>query len=92
MSTLTIVGNPKPKSRTFEAARMVIEQVTGSSPDLELDLTEFGAGLLDWSSREVAAAAPIPRRAPPLSTTGSTAASLPAMVGHWTSSIPPRAR
>lgn len=56
MSTVTVVGNPKPKSRTYDAARVVVEQLTGRGPDLSLDLADLGAGLLDWSDPDVAAA------------------------------------
>jgi FMN reductase len=56
MRTLSIVGNPKPKSRTYDAAQVVIEQLTGRPPDRSLDLAEFGAGLLDWSDAGVATA------------------------------------
>jgi FMN reductase len=48
MSTTVIVGNPKPRSRTFAAANLLAERLTGSTPDLQIDLTDFGAGLLDW--------------------------------------------
>jgi FMN reductase len=56
VSTVAVVGNPKPKSRTFDAAQVVVEQLTGRGPDLSLDLADFGAGLLDWSDPDVAAA------------------------------------
>jgi FMN reductase len=48
-----VVGNPKPASRTFHAARSLAEQLTGVSPDPAVDLAAFGAGLLDWSDAEV---------------------------------------
>jgi FMN reductase len=53
MSTTVIVGNPKPRSRTFAAASLVAERLTGAAPDLTLDLTTFGAALLDWSDEGV---------------------------------------
>jgi FMN reductase len=56
MSTVIVVGNPRPKSRTYDAARVVVEQLTGRGPDLEIDLADFGAGLLDWSDPDVTAA------------------------------------
>ena len=56
MSTAVVVGNPKPRSRTLDAASSVIEQLSGSAPDLVVDLVEFGAGLLDWADEAVAAA------------------------------------
>jgi FMN reductase len=57
MSGVTVVvGNPKPRSRTYEAGVNVAEQLTGGAPDTVIDLTDLGAGLLDWGSAEVAAA------------------------------------
>jgi FMN reductase len=53
MTTTVIVGNPKPRSRTFEAASLVAERITGATPDRQIDLTEFGAGLLDWADAAV---------------------------------------
>jgi FMN reductase len=53
LSTTVVVGNPKPRSRTFEAANLVAERLTGAPPDLRLDLTDFGAGLLDWADSAV---------------------------------------
>jgi FMN reductase len=56
MSTAIVVGNPKPRSRTYEAANLVVDKLTGGPPDLRIDLVDFGAALLDWSDEEVAAA------------------------------------
>ncbi len=56
MSTAIVVGNPKPRSRTYEAANLVVDKLTGGPPDLRIDLVDFGAALLDWSDDEVAAA------------------------------------
>jgi FMN reductase len=53
MSTTVIVGNPKPRSRTFAAANLLAERLTGATPDQQLDLTDFGAGLLDWGDAAV---------------------------------------
>jgi FMN reductase len=54
MSVTIVVGNPKPRSRTFEAATLVAQKLTGSAPDLSVDLTDLGAGLLDWADPKVA--------------------------------------
>jgi FMN reductase len=54
LSTAIVVGNPKPRSRTFEAAKLVVRQLTGHDPDISIDLVDFGAELLDWSSVSVA--------------------------------------
>jgi FMN reductase len=49
-----VVGNPKPRSRTYQAAHLVAERLTGQSADLSIDLTDIGAALLDWSDTGVA--------------------------------------
>ncbi len=54
MSVTVVVGNPKPKSRTFQAAHLVAEKLTGESADLSVDLTDLGGRLLDWSDSQVA--------------------------------------
>ena len=48
-----VVGNPKPASRTFQAAVYLAEQLTGVAPEFTIDLAGFGSGLLDWSDTEV---------------------------------------
>ena len=55
MTVGVVVGNPKPKSRTFEAAVKVAELVTGSAPEYTLDLVDLGPELLDWASEPVRA-------------------------------------
>lgn len=52
--TAVVVGNPKPASRTLAAATHVARELTGSEPDLVVDLATLGASLLDWGSAEVA--------------------------------------
>ncbi len=54
MSITVVVGNPKPRSRTFEAAQLVAEKLTGQAADLSVDLADFGAALLDWQDARVA--------------------------------------
>lgn len=54
MSVAVIVGNPKPKSRTYQAAQLVAEKLAGQPADLSIDLTDLGAALLDWSDPQVA--------------------------------------
>jgi FMN reductase len=56
VSTVIVVGNPKPRSRTLAASRLVVEKLTGAGPDLVLDLADFGAALLDWNDPTVAGA------------------------------------
>jgi FMN reductase len=54
VSVTVLVGNPKPRSRTYEAAHIVAERLAGRKADLSIDLTELGAALLDWSDATVA--------------------------------------
>src|SRR4029077_6460340 len=42
-----VVGNPKPRSRTYRAALLVATQLSGSAPGLVVDIADLGAGLLD---------------------------------------------
>jgi FMN reductase len=51
-----VVGNPKPRSRTFGAATAVAQELSGRDPDFALDLADFGPALLDWSDARVAEA------------------------------------
>jgi FMN reductase len=46
--TAVVVGNPRPGSRTLHAARYVATQLTGSVPELVVDLAERGPELLVW--------------------------------------------
>lgn len=55
MTTIVVVGNPKPASRTLAAATYVARELTGADPDLVIDLANLGSDLLDWASPEVAA-------------------------------------
>ena len=56
MKTGVVVGNPKPKSRTFAAANLVAEKLIGAAPDYVLDIADLGAGLLEWGDPDVAGA------------------------------------
>ena len=51
-----VVGNPKPRSRTYQAAVLVAEKLAGKPPDLVVDVVDLGASLLDEAPPEVAAA------------------------------------
>lgn len=53
-SVAVVVGNPKPGSRTLDAATYVARQLAGRDPDLVIDLATLGAAVLDWSDPEVA--------------------------------------
>ncbi len=50
-----VVGNPRPASRTLEAASYVARQLVDAEPDLVVDLATVGAGLLDPKDAEVGA-------------------------------------
>jgi FMN reductase len=54
MNVAVVVGNPKPRSRTYEAAGLVAEKLAGKPADLSIDLADLGAALLDWSDAQVA--------------------------------------
>jgi FMN reductase len=53
--TAIVVGNPKPGSRTLDAATMVVRRLTDAGPDLVVDLATVGAALLDPQDPSVAA-------------------------------------
>jgi FMN reductase len=54
---LTVVaGNPKPGSRTLDAARIVAEAVAGREVDEIIDVITLGPGLLGWGDAGVASA------------------------------------
>jgi FMN reductase len=48
MRVAVVVGNPKAKSRTLEAGMLVARKLTGSEPDVVLDLIELGPALLEF--------------------------------------------
>lgn len=56
MSVAVLVGNPKPRSRTREAALRVASELYGGAPDFDIDLADLGSSLLDPSSDWVEAA------------------------------------
>ena len=62
LNTAVVVGNPKPRSRTYEAGQLLVEKLTGAPPDLSIDLVDLGAGLLDWSDAPVAAQVELVKR------------------------------
>ncbi|CAB4732044.1 unannotated protein [freshwater metagenome] len=53
--TAVVVGNPKPASRTLDAATYVARELGGHAPDLVVDLATLGARLLDWADPSVGA-------------------------------------
>jgi FMN reductase len=54
VTVAVVVGNPKPKSRTYQAAHVVAERLAGRPADISIDLAELGAALLDWADPVVA--------------------------------------
>ena len=47
-----VVGNPKPESRTLDAAVHLARELAGES-DLVVDLATLGAAVLDWADPQV---------------------------------------
>ena len=56
MSSAVLVGNPKARSKTRQAAVNLALQLTGHEPDLTVDLADFGNRLLDVDDPDVAVA------------------------------------
>ena len=54
--TVVVVGNPKPASRTRQAAELVVERLTGAPPATVIELAELGPALLGWGDHAVEAA------------------------------------
>ena len=53
MSVAVVVGNPKPASRTLDAATRVATRLGGESPGVIIDVVDLGAGLLTWGDPAV---------------------------------------
>ncbi|CAM3931649.1 NADPH-dependent FMN reductase [Smaragdicoccus niigatensis] len=53
MSTTVIVGNPKPRSRTYSTAVELAERITSQQPDHVIDLADYGPRLFDWTDQDV---------------------------------------
>jgi FMN reductase len=56
MKSVVVVGNPKPMSRTRQAAELLTHRLTGSAPDEVIDVIDLGVGLLGWGDPGVAQA------------------------------------
>lgn len=54
--SVVVVGNPKPNSRTRQAAELLMTRLTGSPPTAVIDVIDLGAGLLGWGDPAVAEA------------------------------------
>lgn len=48
MRVAVVVGNPKPNSRTRDAAVLLAGKLAGQEPDFVLDVIEFGPALLEF--------------------------------------------
>jgi FMN reductase len=54
MTTIgVLVGNPKRASRTYQAATLLAEMLTGQPPEFRIDVTEFGPALLDPKNDQI---------------------------------------
>jgi FMN reductase len=56
MDIAVVVGNPKPRSRTLDAATRVASALAGGPVVVEIDLVSLGPGLLAWGDVGTAAA------------------------------------
>jgi FMN reductase len=56
LRTAVVVGNPKPRSRTYEAALLVAGRLSGADPEVVVDVADLGAGVLDWSDESTSQA------------------------------------
>ena len=56
MNVAVVVGNPKPGSRTLEAATRLAARLGDEPPRLVIDVVGLGPGLLGWGDEAVAAA------------------------------------
>ena len=51
-----VVGSPKPRSRTHEAALLVAERLTGAPADVVVDVVDLAPGVLAWDDAATTAA------------------------------------
>lgn len=56
MKVTVVAGNPKPASRTLDAAATLATALTGGPVDVTVDVITLGTGLLGWGDAAVAAA------------------------------------
>lgn len=55
MKVTVVAGNPKPGSRTLDAAQRLATALSGREPDHIVDVIAHGPALLGWGDRSVAA-------------------------------------
>jgi FMN reductase len=53
MNVAVVVGNPKPRSRTLDAATRLATRLGDEPPNLVIDAVELGPGLLGWGDPAV---------------------------------------
>jgi FMN reductase len=53
VTVTVVVGNPKPASRTLDAATLVATALAGREPDTVIDVVDLGPGLLGWGDPAV---------------------------------------
>ena len=63
MNVTIVVGNPKPRSRTYEAAAGVAEALSGAAPTAAVDAVDLGPSLLGRGDETVQAAVALVRAA-----------------------------
>ena len=51
MNVAIVVGNPKPRSRTWQAAQLVAEKIAGRPADLSVDLVDCVSGARTMAHR-----------------------------------------
>lgn len=56
MTTVVVVGNPRPRSRTWDAAHRIAAGLGGEAVSVSIDVADLGAGLLGWGDARVAEA------------------------------------
>lgn len=56
MNVTVVVGNPKPRSRTREAAELLAQRLTGDPVKEVIEVADLGPQLLGWGAPEVARA------------------------------------
>lgn len=56
MKVAVVAGNPKPASRTLDAATRLAEAFSGQPPEIVVDVITLGPGLLGWGDAGVRAA------------------------------------
>jgi FMN reductase len=56
LKVAVLVGNPKRRSRTYEAALLVAQKLTGTPAGVVVDIADLGSGVLDWSDATASAA------------------------------------